>query len=89
MKTRTKIVTFTLAMLLLGSIAYAATDKRRQAQLEVDESDLISEEETLSAELLATTEDSQESTRTAAASSTAKVDDTSDVAKDIETAVEK
>ena len=80
MKTRTKIATLTLAMLLVGSIAYAAADKKRHAKLEIDDSDLISEEDTLSAELLAATEENQGLATTTAASST-KVDDSSDVAK--------
>ena len=80
MKTRTKIVTFTLAVLLVGSIAYAATDRKKQAKLELDESDLISEEDTLSAELLAATEENQGLPTTTAAGST-KVDDSSDIAK--------
>ncbi len=88
MKTRTKIVAFTFAMLLVGSIAYAAADKRRQAKTEVDESDLVSEEDTLSAELLAATEDRQELPKTAAAGSNVAAEDRSDVAKEIESVVE-
>src|SRR5512140_924142 len=60
MKTRTKIVTFTFATLLVGSIAYAATDRKKQAKLELDESDFITEEDTLSSELLAPSEGLQE-----------------------------
>ncbi len=84
MKTRTKIVTFTLAMLLVGTVVYAATDKKRQAKLEIDESDLISDEDTLSAELLATSEDRTELPKTAAVKG---VDDIGDVVKDIEAEV--
>ncbi len=61
MKTRTKIVTFTLAMVLVGSLAYAAADKRRQAKLPHLEPAPADEEEALKTELLAATEDRQES----------------------------
>lgn len=88
MKTRTKIVAFTFAMLLVGSIAYAATDRRKQAKLELDESDLVTEEDTLSAELLAPSEGHQGLPRTAAVKAGVAADDSSDVFKDIEKAVE-
>ncbi len=84
MKTRTKIATFTLAMLLVGTVVYAATDKKRQAKLGIDESDLITEEDTLSAELLDSTEDDEELLKTAAVKG---VDDIGDVVKDIEAEV--
>ncbi len=59
MKKRTKIVTFTLALLLVGSIAYAA-EKRRQAKLDIQEPDAMSEEEALQTELLAAAGEHQE-----------------------------
>ncbi len=86
MKTRTKIATFTLAVLLVGSVVYAATDKKRQAKLGIDESDLVTEEDTLSAELQATTEDRKELPKTAAVKG---VDDIGDVVKDIEEVVKQ
>ena len=86
MKTRTKIVAFTFAMLLVGSIAYAATDRRKQAKLEVGESDLITEEDTLSAELLAPSAGNKELPKTVAVN-VGIAADSSDVFKDIEKAV--
>ncbi len=84
MKTRTKIVAFTFALLLVGSIAYAATERKKQAKLEIDESDLITEEDTLTAELLAPSDDNHKLPKTAAV----MVDDTS-VVKDIEKEAEQ
>lgn len=57
MNKRTKIVTFTLAILLVGSIAYAA-EKRKQSRLAAKGLDSIPEE-ALAAELLESTEESQ------------------------------
>ncbi len=88
MKTRTKIVTFTFAMLLVGSIAYAASDRRKQAKLEIDESDLVTEEDTLSAELLAPREGHQDLPKKAVVKAGVASDDSSDVFKDIEREVE-
>ncbi len=88
MKTRTKIVTFTLAMLLVGTVAYAATDKKRQAKLEIDESDFVTDEDSLSSELLAAVDEHKQLPRTTAVSSV-KINDEADVAKEIEKAVEQ
>ena len=57
MNKRTKIVTFTLAILLVGSIAYAA-EKRKQSRLAAKDLSSIPEE-ALAAELLESTEESQ------------------------------
>ena len=57
MNKRTKIVTFTLAILLVGSIAYAA-EKRKQSRQVAKDFDSIPEE-ALAAELLESTEESQ------------------------------
>jgi hypothetical protein len=57
MNKRTKIVTFTLAILLVGSIAYAA-EKRKQSKLALKDLDSIPEE-ALAAELLEATEEHQ------------------------------
>jgi len=88
MKTRTKIVTFTFAMLLMGSIAYAATDRKEQAKLELDESDLITEEDTLCSELLAPSAGNKELPKTAEVNAGIAADDSSDVFKGIKKAVE-
>ncbi len=82
MKKRTKIVTFTLAILLVGSIAYAA-EKRRQSKLDVQESDMTSEEEALKTELLAASEVHQgKMTGTEAASPEKNVNDSPDAGKE-------
>ena len=57
MNKRTQIVTFTLAILLVGSIAYAA-EKRKQSRLAAKDLSSIPEE-ALAAELLESTEESQ------------------------------
>jgi hypothetical protein len=81
MKKSTKIATLTLAILLVGSIAYAA-DKRKQARQGGLESDQAHEEEALRAELLAGTEDRQEPARTKVVSAGKAVDGRGDVARD-------
>ncbi|RII27173.1 MAG: hypothetical protein CXR31_07940 [Geobacter sp.] len=55
MNKRTKIVTFTLAILLVGSIAYAA-EKRKQSRPAAKSLDSIPEE-ALAAELLESTDE--------------------------------
>lgn len=57
MNKRTKIFTFTVAFLLVGSIVYAA-EKRKQSRLVAKSLDSIPEE-ALAAELLESTEESQ------------------------------
>jgi hypothetical protein len=59
-KRYTPIITFTLAVLLVGSIAYAA-DKRKKSRLAVHEPNEISEE-ALKDELLATVDEQQKKT---------------------------
>ncbi len=90
MKTRTKIATLTLALVLVGTIAYAASDRRRQAKPDADESDRISEEDALRAELLAATDDHREAlAKTAAVTPNRGANDEGGIAKDIETATEQ
>lgn len=50
------IITFTVAILLVGSIAYAA-DKRKKTKTATDSFNEIPEDETLQVELLAAVED--------------------------------
>ena len=69
------IITFTIAILLVGSIAYA-TDKRKKARISVQEPNEIHEEEALKAELLAAIDDQHKILPdTTAASSNKKVGD--------------
>ncbi|GAM10355.1 hypothetical protein OR1_02644 [Geobacter sp. OR-1] len=50
------ILTFTVALLLVGSIAYAA-DKRKKAKSLEDDLNALSEDDTLQVELLASVDD--------------------------------
>ncbi len=74
MKTRTKVATLTLAILLVGSIAYAA-DRRRQARQAEQEPEPTHEEAALQAELLAATEEHQDVARTRVVTASKIVDD--------------
>ncbi len=81
-KRYTPVITFTIAILLLGSIAYA-TEKRKQAKLAVRGTDALPEEETLKAELLATTGEQEKSAASEAAGSDKSADeDESDTVKE-------
>ncbi len=80
-KRYTPIITLTIAILLLGSIAYAA-EKRKQAKLAVRGTDALPEEETLKAELLATTGDQEKSAASEAAGSDKSSADESDTVKE-------
>lgn len=88
MKTRTKIATLTLAILLVGSIAYAA-DKRRQARQEGQEQEPTREEEALQAELLASTQDHQDVTTARVVTASKAIDDKSAAAGDSEKPAER
>ncbi len=82
-KRLTPIITLTVAILLVGSIAYAA-EKRRQSNVpSVRDPEAIPEDEALKAELLAATEEHQEKLTSAkAASSTMSVEEQSDTARE-------
>jgi hypothetical protein len=68
------IITFTVAILLVGSIAFAA-DKRKKDKLAVNELNEICEDETLQVELLATVEDQHMESPATKAASPEKTDD--------------